>query len=130
MTQSQQDLNRLIDELRDATRNKRAVTATYRGHARRLCPHVLGRKGGRWQCLFYQSGGGSASGLGPAGSPGNWRSIPLEDLTDLEVVGGRWGSAPEASRPEGCIDVVHAQAPARRPAAGANGGRGALGPAR
>jgi hypothetical protein len=115
MTQSQFDLNRLIDELKDATRNKRAVTVTYRGHARRLCPHVLGRKVGRWQCLFYQSGGTGDPGLGPAGSPLNWRSIPLEDITDLEVVGGRWHTAPEASRPPGCIDQVHAEAPARRP---------------
>jgi len=122
MSQSQLDLNRLIDELTDATRNRKAVTATYRGHALRLCPHVLGRKGGRWQCLFYQSGGGGRSGPGPAGEPENWRSIALEDITDLEVVGGRWHTARDTSRPEGCIDVVHAQAPARGPAASANGG--------
>jgi hypothetical protein len=117
MTQSLLDLNRLIDELKGATRNKRAVSATYQGHTRRLYPHLLGKKGGQWQCLFYQPGGGSASGLGPDGSPENWRSIPLEDITDLEVVGGRWHTAPDGSRPAGCIDVVHAEAPARlRPA--------------
>jgi hypothetical protein len=116
MSQSQLDLNRLIDELTGATRNRRAVTATYRGQARRLCPHVLGKKGGRWECLFYQAAGG-----GDSGPSGNWRCIPLEDLTDLEVVGGRWHSAPEGSRPPGCVDEVRAQAPARRPARTAAG---------
>jgi hypothetical protein len=111
MSQSQVELNRLIDELTGATRSRHAVTVTYLGLARRLCPHVLGRKGGRWQCLFYQPAGGG-SGLKTPGSPGGWRCIPLEDLTDLEVVGGRWHTAPDATRPEEGIDEVRVQAPA------------------
>ena len=112
MSQSQLDLNRLIDELKDATCNRKAVTVTYRGGVYKLCPHVLGKKDGRWQCLFYHPGGGHAPDPGAPGLPESWWCIPLEDITDLEVGGGRWRTAQDRSRPEGWIDQVHARAPA------------------
>jgi hypothetical protein len=59
--------------VRDAIIRRLWVIATYRGHYRRMCPHVLGWKRGRAQCLFYQFDGTSESGLGPVGSPRNWQ---------------------------------------------------------
>lgn len=103
MSQSQLDLNRLIDQLSDAARGKKAVLATLLGDDHRLCPHVVGKKAGRWVCLFYLSG--------ERGSAGGWLCVPLDDITDLEVVGG-WHGATDSPRPQGCVDQVRAQAPA------------------
>src|SRR5438128_7726400 len=72
----------------DAIVNKQQIVAEYLDHTRYLCPHVLGYKNGREQCLFYQFGGTSESGLGPDGSPENWRCIPIAGLTDVRVLDG------------------------------------------
>lgn len=46
------------------------------GEAELFCPHRLGRnQAGQSRVLCYQYGGDSESGLGPAGSPANWRCI-------------------------------------------------------
>ena len=56
--------------LREAVVKKRVVAATYNGHKRVMCPHVLGRnRQGREQALFYQFAGGSSRPLGGPGSP-------------------------------------------------------------
>lgn len=59
--------------IREAIQRKQQVLATYDGHAREMCPHVLGTKDGRRQALFYQFGGTSSSGCQHIGSCG----IPL-----------------------------------------------------
>jgi hypothetical protein len=92
--------------IRDAIRNKQQVLATYDGHQREMCPHVLGSKNGRQQALFYQFGGSSRSGLGAPGSSANWRCIPITGLRDVSVRTGAWHSAPNHSRPQTCVDVV------------------------
>lgn len=96
--------------IRDAILNKRQVIAVYNGHLREMCPHVLGKKHGREQALFYQFGGTSSSGLGPPGSADNWRCIPVEKLTNVSVrEGGTWHTAPTHSRPQTCVDEIDVQ---------------------
>ena len=91
----------------DAIVNKKRIHCRYKGHPRVLCPHVLGYKEGKEQCLFYQCGSTSASGLGPAGSSRNWRCIPLDGLDDIETREGSWYTAyASSSQPQNCVDQV------------------------
>ena len=92
--------------IRRAIVNKEQVIATYNGHLREMCPHVLGKKGGRDQALFYQFGGASSSGLGPAGSADNWRCIQVDKLTNVTTRKGPWYTAPNHSRPQTCVDQI------------------------
>lgn len=96
--------------IRRAVIEKLQVIATYHGHIRETCPHVIGRKNGRAQALFYQFAGGSSSGLGPDGSPGNWRCLFIDELTNVSVRTGVWHTAPNHSRPQSCVDQVDAEA--------------------
>jgi hypothetical protein len=100
----------IYEVLRQAVRERRQVAATYKGHRRLMCPHVLGTKGGRPQCLFYQFGGGSNSGpVGPRSGAG-WRCIPVAELTDLEVLEDlEWFGVATSGR-QTCIDAVDVEA--------------------
>ena len=44
----------VYEMIRQAILDKDIVIATYDGHAREMCPHVIGMKNGRPQALFYQ----------------------------------------------------------------------------
>ena len=92
--------------IREAIQNKRIVVATYDGYERHMCPHVIGVKNGKYQALFYQFGGASRSGLGPDGSPENWRCITLAKLSNVNVRDGDWHSAPNHSRPQTCVGQI------------------------
>src|SRR5438093_12221689 len=92
--------------VRQAVLSKDQVIATYQGHRREMCPHVLGTKSGISQALFYQFGGESKSGLGPSGSPGNWRCIPIDQLQDVKVKKGPWHTATDYSRQQTCVDQI------------------------
>ena len=92
----------------DAIRNKRIITATYRGRVREVCPHAIGTKGidGRWSVMCYQFAGDSSSGLGPVGSADNWRCMALNELSNVSSAEGDWHTADSHSRPNTCIDRV------------------------
>jgi hypothetical protein len=91
--------------LADAIRNKKQILATYQGYYREMCPHALGTKNGRRQCLFLQFGGTSKSGL--SSNPElNWRCIPIEQLTNVSSRTGQWHTAGNHSRANSCIDRV------------------------
>jgi hypothetical protein len=53
--------------------------------------------------LCYQYDGESESGLGPPGSPANWRCIVLEELSEVILLDGPWRTAPNHSRPASCV---------------------------
>ena len=89
--------------IRAATLARRQVVATYNGHRRELCPHVLGTKEGRRQALFFQFGGGSSSVLPPGG---DWRCIPVDGLEDVVVRDGPWHTGVGDPRLETCVDVI------------------------
>ncbi len=95
--------------LRRAMRERRPVGAYYRGRWREFCPHVLGEKGIREHVLGYQFGGSSSTGLGPPGSPSNWRCFDLDLLDGVTLGSGPWFTAHNHSRPQSCVDCVDAE---------------------
>jgi hypothetical protein len=92
--------------IRQAILNKQQVIATYNGHRREMCPHVIGRKGQRRQALFFQFAGGSSSGLPP---DGEWRCIPVDRLENVVVRPGEWHTGTSHMRDQTCVDVVDAE---------------------
>lgn len=89
--------------IRTAIINKGQVLAGYRGYLRELCPHAIGTKNGRRQALFFQFGGESSSGLPPNGE---WRCIPVDEMTDVAVRDGEWHTDSRHSQPQTCIDEI------------------------
>jgi hypothetical protein len=88
----------------EAIERKQQVLAIYQGYYRELCPHSIGiNKHGERQGLFYQFGGESRSGLGPPGSPDNWRCIRIDELSDIRLRDGEWHTAPHHTRPQMCV---------------------------
>lgn len=94
--------------VRQAVLTRQQIVATYHGHPRRMCPHVIGTKSGRRVALFYQFGGSSSSGL-PRG--GAWRCIAVDQLTDISVQDGEWHTGTRHSQPQTCVDAVDVKAP-------------------
>ena len=94
------------DIVRDAIANKKIIVAEYQNHTREMCPHVIGLKNGREQALFYQFGGHSSSGKIVAGSPSNWRCLPIDGLSSISVRDGTWYTAGNHSRTQSCIDWI------------------------
>jgi hypothetical protein len=92
--------------IRQAILGKSQVSATYKGHIRHMCPHVLGWTDGREHALFYQFGGTSSSGLDPDGSGRNWRCMFVDELTNVSVISGSWHTAPNHSRPQRCVAQI------------------------
>jgi hypothetical protein len=97
----------IYDLIRKAILEKKIVHATYKNQPREMCPHVLGRKNGKPQALFYQFGGESTSRpIEPDGSPVNWRCLELAMLSDVRLVDGEWHTAPNHSRPQTCVGEI------------------------
>ena len=90
--------------IENAINEKLIIRATYNGHVRVMCPHVLGTKENSSQALFYQFAGHSSSGLKPDGDRSNWRCMFLSELSDLSSEIGEWHTAPNHGRPNTCVD--------------------------
>jgi len=88
--------------VRRAIEERLQVHAGYGGHRRRMCPHVIGTRGGQARALFFQFDGSSSRGLAPGG---DWRCLPLDGLTDVSVHAGRWHTRAH-SEPQRCIETV------------------------
>ncbi len=88
--------------IRRAIVERKQVHAVFGGHARRLCPHVIGTRDGQARALFFQFAGGSDRGLEPGG---DWRCLPLDGLSEVAVAAGRWHTRAHAGA-QHCIDDV------------------------
>ena len=97
------------DLIKQAILLKKQVTAVYDGLYRELCPHRLGTKNGRQQCLFYQFGGESSTGRIVDGDEGNWRCLPLDGLVDVRLRDGEWHSAANYVNPGTCLDSIEVE---------------------
>lgn len=87
-----------------AVANRQPIEAVYERRHRLFCPHRLGRnRDGQLRVLCYQYGGESRSGLGPPGSPENWRCVALEKLGKVRLGDGAWRTASNHSRPASCV---------------------------
>jgi hypothetical protein len=71
-----------------------------------MCPHVIGKKNGREQALFYQFGGGSSEGLDAPGSTKNWRCIEIAKLSEVSTRKGQWYTAPNYSPKQKCVSEI------------------------
>ena len=92
--------------LRYAASRRQPVTGTYDGEPRVLCPHIGGRKSGRWNVFSYQFGGSgnSAEALAQGGG-GEWRCLTVEKLSRVELYEGQWHTEPRSGR-QTCIDEI------------------------
>ncbi len=103
---------RSIDEvyavIRQAIIDREIVVASYRGHVREMCPHVIGKKNGRAQALLYQFAGGSSGGLKPDGSPSNWRCLRVDELSEVSIQAsaGEWHTASNYSTVQTCVEEI------------------------
>ena len=100
-----QYLETTYDLIRQAIIDKRQIHAFYNGYWREMCPHVLGTKNGREQCLLIQFDGQSKSGLSEDPAH-NWRCCFLSEISGVQVHDGLWHTAPNHSRPQTCVDEI------------------------
>ena len=101
-----QTVAEIYQVIRDAIVNKRIIKGTYQGHAREMCPHVLGRnKRHQEQALFYQFAGSSSSGLGAVGSPNNWLTHSTSVPSNYSPTASRACLAPRRSKPRPYIGL-------------------------
>jgi hypothetical protein len=91
--------------IKHAIQKKLQIIATFKGHKRELCPHVLGTKNGTAHCLFYQFGGSSGRGLSDDPNQ-NWRCIPVDELQDISVIEGKWYSWTNYNLDQSCVDKI------------------------
>jgi hypothetical protein len=87
----------------DAIRRRKRILCLYDGHARALCPIILGHSGGEEKALTFQFAGESRSGL-PRG--GEWRCLFLAKVTRPELRDGPWIAGRRHTRPQGCVNDV------------------------
>ena len=96
-----------LDTLRRAIRESTPIEAEYDDELRILCPHVLGKKAGRYQVLSYQVDGGSKSGLGPVGSGDNWRCMRVSGLWRVRLAPEvPWVSVTPDRTETSCVDEI------------------------
>ncbi len=100
----------IYELIKDAILNKQQVIAIYNGYRREMCPHTLGWKGNKQQCLFYQFGGDSSSGAIVPGSDRNWRCLPLDKLENVMIQNGAWHTASNHNSRQTCVDQVDIEA--------------------
>lgn len=91
------------DLLRQAIAERKQVRCQYQGYERYICPHVIGRKGGREQVLAFQFAGGSRSGLPPEGQ---WRCMPVAGISGVQLIDGDWHTGAGHSEPQTCVDEI------------------------
>jgi len=91
------------DVLRDAILNKQQVVCDYHGHAREICPHVLGMKRGREKVLSFQFGGSGSSPLPPKG---DWRCMFVDEITNAVAQDGAWHTGLGHTQPQTCVDSI------------------------
>jgi hypothetical protein len=103
-----QTTNEIYRLILQAIIDRNFVVASYKGHAREMCPHVIGKKSGRAQALLYQFAGGSSSGLKPDGSVENWRCLRVDALANVSIKrsAGEWHTASNYSTMQTCVDEI------------------------
>ena len=82
--------------------------ATYRGHAREMCPHAIGfSPSGKEQALFYQFEGETSQGpISLTHADGRWKCMAIAKLQDVQARDGPWHSRSPHTRPQTCVDDI------------------------
>ncbi|MGH9177053.1 MAG: hypothetical protein ACRD0N_00665 [Acidimicrobiales bacterium] len=81
------------DLLAEAITQRRCVEADYHGHARLLCPHLLGWKHGRARVLSYQAAGSTSRGSLSADRRQRWRWMFVDEIDGATMTDDPWQSA-------------------------------------
>ncbi|MCK6157354.1 hypothetical protein KZX29_00865 [Moraxella osloensis] len=92
--------------IKQAILSRSAISATYQGYQREMNPHVIGVKNGKQQALFYQFGGYSSSGAIVPNSKSNWRCMPIDQLTNVQITNKGWHTAENHSSTQTCVDII------------------------
>ncbi len=86
-----------------AMATRQQVLCFYQGHARALCPTILGHTDGQECTLAYQFAGDAKSGLPPGGE---WKCLRLSGMTNIELRHGKWFTGSRHSKRQACVRVV------------------------
>ncbi len=103
-----QIISEKINKIEKAMEERKSISAYYNRFFRKLSPYELGTKKGKYQCLFYQYGGESSSGIINGKSKGNWRCLELNKLTQIQILEEPLHK-PEIithKRPSYCVDNI------------------------
>jgi|HubBroStandDraft_5_1064220.scaffolds.fasta_scaffold543524_1 hypothetical protein len=108
MALGQQTADEIYALIRRAIVDKNVVIASYHGHVREMCPHMIGKKNGHAHAFLYQFSGGSSGGLHPDGSPANWRCLRVNELSQVSIseLAGKWHTASNYSEVQSCVDEI------------------------
>jgi hypothetical protein len=87
-----------------AMREKRQLTCVYQGHAREVCPILLGRTGLEEKALVFQFGGTTSAG--PVAPPGDWKCLKLAEVRDVALRDGPWHAGHQHSAAQSCMKMV------------------------
>ena len=75
-----------VNIIKNAMDKRRSISANYDRFFRKLSPYELGTKKGEYQCLFYQYGGESSSGIINGKNKSNWRCLKLNKLEQIQIL--------------------------------------------
>jgi hypothetical protein len=86
---------------RNAILAEQQVVCSYDGHARELCPHIIGtNKGGEEVVLAWQFAGESSGPLP------QWRCLRLANVRDARVRDGRWHEGGSHKTTQKCVTAI------------------------
>jgi hypothetical protein len=86
---------------RDAILRQQQVTCTYHGHARELCPHIIGtNKSGEEVVLAWQFAGESSGALP------QWRCLRLANVKNARARNGRWFEGGSHKTTQKCVTDI------------------------
>jgi hypothetical protein len=87
-----------------AIENRRPIVCRYQGHAREICPVILGRnRNGEDSVLVWQTGG--ATSKGPLTTP-EWKCLALKNIADVRLGDGAWETGSSHQQHQVCVKDV------------------------
>jgi hypothetical protein len=95
--------SRTYELFAQAIRGRKQILCLYGGHARQLCPIILGHSQGQEKALTFQFAGQSSSRLP---RDGEWRCLFLAKVSDVELRDGPWHAGDSHRQPQGCVEIV------------------------
>lgn len=86
----------------EAMAARKPLLLMYDGHARAVCPIILGHSDGREKALTFQFDGTGSKG--PV--RGAWKCLFLAEVTRAEMIDGPWRSGRRHSQAQSCVRQV------------------------
>jgi hypothetical protein len=86
---------------RKAILDEKQVACTYDGHARELCPHIIGHSDGQEKVLAFQFAGETSKGKLPPG--GAWKCMFLAQVREARLRDGPWREGKSHKQTQACV---------------------------